>query len=272
MLNNFTLQIVSKLPQFNGQVMRPYFVDGVDTIGVWGNEPFELRFKNPTGQKVQIRLSLDGTDILTGKLAHTDVTNDGMWVVQAYGEMTLKAWPETNQKGREFVFTHEGLSVASHTHGNMEHKGIIAAAVFTETHTPRYDRFWLDQDQYFYGDRARVERWDGKLGNTSIGSTMDSAPVLSFNGNSKSAVGAGQEVMQKIGQTQGLVRPKLDRVIRVRHVWWSDLEDKLKNNNYNYSVHASGFPGDAERKLLDLSKVPSVGTKRDESFDRFLRV
>lgn len=130
---NYTLDIISHHPQFKGKNLRKYHVKGIDTVGAWGDEPFEIVFKNNTYQKIQVKLSVDGTDILTGQPADTNVSKD-MWVVNGYAELRLKAWPENNNGGAGFVFTSATNSVALHVHGDMSSRGIIAAAVFTEGH------------------------------------------------------------------------------------------------------------------------------------------
>lgn len=131
--SNYSLEIISHHSKFNEKSLRKYYVDGIDTVGAWGDEPFEIRFKNNSWQKIQVKLSLDGTDILTGKPADTQPSSD-MWVVNGYGTLSLKAWPETNNGGASFVFTSADNSVALHTHGDMSCRGIIAAAVFVEGH------------------------------------------------------------------------------------------------------------------------------------------
>lgn len=131
--SNYTLEIISHHPKFNAKSLKKYYVDGIETVGAWGDEPFEVRFRNNTWQKVQVKLSLDGTDILTGKPADTQVSKD-MWVVNGYSSISLKAWPETNFGGAAFIFTSANNSVAVHTHGDLSSRGIIAAAVFTEGH------------------------------------------------------------------------------------------------------------------------------------------
>jgi hypothetical protein len=131
--SNYTLEIISHHPKFNSKSLKKYYVDGIETVGAWGDEPFEIRFTNKTWQKVQVKISLDGTDVLTGKPADTLVSKD-MWVVSGYGTLCLKAWPEDNNGGAGFIFTSANNSVAVHTHGDLSSRGIIAAAVFTEGH------------------------------------------------------------------------------------------------------------------------------------------
>lgn len=130
---NYTLEIISHHPQFLNKSLRKYYVEGIETVGAWGDEPFEIIFKNNTWQKVQVKLSVDGTDVLTGKLADTEVNSD-MWMVNGYGTLSIKAWPENNNGGAQLVFTSANNSVAVHTHGNLSSRGIIAAAVYVEGH------------------------------------------------------------------------------------------------------------------------------------------
>jgi hypothetical protein len=130
---NYTLDVISHHPTFKNKNLRKYYVDGIETVGAWGDEPFEIRFKNNTWQKIQVKLSIDGTDIFTGARATTEVS-DKMWVVNGYDTLSIKAWPETNNGGAAFVFTSANNSVAVHTHGDLSSRGIIAAAVFTEGH------------------------------------------------------------------------------------------------------------------------------------------
>jgi hypothetical protein len=143
---NYTLEIISHHPTFKNKSLRKYYVEGIDTIGAWGDEPFEIKFTNHTYQKIQVKLSVDGTDLLTGDVADTEPNKD-MWVVNGYGTLSLKAWPETNNGGAQLVFTSANNSVAVHTHGNLSSRGIIAAAVFTEGHV---EPVRLNYPQYIY--------------------------------------------------------------------------------------------------------------------------
>ena len=284
MSDSFELEVVSHLPQFDGKVLKPWFLDGIDTVGVWGEEPFELRFRNKTGQKIQVRLSVDGTDVLTGKKAHTNTDNEGMWVVDAWGSMSLKAWPETNQKGRSFMFGKTGDSVAAHTHGDLSSKGIIAAAVFTEAYKPYVPSYTRFREDYWNGGFGGGGRFlggnaiPGVYGEVKTKGYVDMAPrgggTLSagigdyaapagssetFNLISDPAVGAGQEIQQAIGKAQGLVTPKLDRIVRVRYLWWDDVEARLVKHGFVKDGHPSGFPGNREERLANLGSTPTMG-------------
>src|SRR5947209_13312140 len=117
------------------RTLRQYHVENINTIGVFGDESFSIRFRNSSFNRVQVKLSLDGTDILTGQVANLDPQSK-MWVVNAYGTLELSAWPESHQGGAAFVFSTVENSVALHTHGDMFAKGFISAAVFIEGYAP----------------------------------------------------------------------------------------------------------------------------------------
>lgn len=156
---NYTLEIISHHPKFDKKSLRKYYVDGIETVGAWGDEPFEIVFKNHTWQKVQVKLSIDGTDILTGDKANTEVSKD-MWVVNGYGTLSLKAWPETNNGGAQLVFTSANNSVAVHTHGDLSCRGIIAAAVFTESYVPPAVLNVPVHHYHHYDYYRRMNWWD----------------------------------------------------------------------------------------------------------------
>jgi hypothetical protein len=145
----YSLDIISHHPDFKGKSLKQYDVEGIPTLGAYGSEEFEIRFTNHTAQKLQLKLSLEGTDILSGAKATTEPT-DKMWVVNAYSSLCVKAWPESDKGGATFVFTNAGNSVAVHTHGDVSCRGIIAAAVFVEGHVEpiHYEPWIITQPVY----------------------------------------------------------------------------------------------------------------------------
>src|SRR5690606_36952116 len=159
--------------------LKKYNIEGIETVGAWGDEPFEIRFTNHTWQKIQVKISIDGTDVLTGKLANTEVNND-MWVVNGYGTLKLKAWPENNNGGAAFLFTSANDSVAIHTHGDLSHRGIIAAAVFVEGHVEPVRINYtpvIDHHHHHYYQRAKssdyyYQTWIGGTTGGTLGGTL----------------------------------------------------------------------------------------------------
>ena len=282
---NYTLEIISNHPEFKNKSLRKYNVDGIETVGAWGDEPFEIKFKNNTWQKVQVKLSLDGTDILTGAPATTEVNKD-MWVVNGYATLTLKAWPETSHGGSQFVFTSADKSVAVNTHGDLSSRGIIAAAVYTEGHVepvrlnnyPNYN--WNIGDAPIFGGAFNGGTFNvgqqarNNLRRDLISETICSSDTKSYDSDdlsfsdsrargSKSleslvSVGAGQHVNQKITYVTGLVKPLLTETVKVRYLWWDELKSKLTEYNVP-APHPSGFPGDREQNIMSIGNTPKIG-------------
>ncbi len=285
---NYTLEIVSHHKQFANKSLRKYLVDGIETVGAFGDEPFEIRFKNNTYEKVQVKLSLDGTDILSGKPADTEVSKD-MWVVNGMGTLSLKAWPESSKGGASFVFTSADNSVAAHTHGDMSCRGIIAAAVFVEGYVEPYrindcrkggdDRFdyfstrnYTKSIQNNAGGPTGAGHMKRSRSNTyhydimEANSSLDASPAATEDIKSLVSIGAGQYVNQKISYVTGLIKPTLSETVKIKYFWWDDLKEKLRTET-EAKAQPSGFPGDKEHKHIDLKGTPRIGDKKG-SFQR----
>lgn len=260
----YTLEIISKEDR---KTFKEYKIDGHNKIGVRENEPFLIRFKNNTWKNVQVRISVDGTDVLTGNLAHTEPTPDGMWVVQGYKTMELSAWPETNEGGAEFIFGQTKDSVAANTHGNLSAKGLIAVAVFEED-APSI-KITYDSNKLDFGDNSIRELFTyASNSNNSYGwdkgyGREDSLSVKccsNFGADKRRglAVGAGSYVSQNITKTAGLSCPKLSCILQVKYEWWESLRSTLRNEY-------AAFPGNKTEKFINLGKTPRIHkkTKRD---------
>jgi hypothetical protein len=284
-MSQYTLDIISNHPDFSNKQLRKYNIDGIETVGAYGNEPFAIVFKNNSYQKVQVKLSMDGTDILTGELATTTASSK-MWVVGANEKLELKAFPETNNGGSRFVFTSAENSVALNTHGDLSHRGIIAAAVFIEGYVQPYLTFsgyyGCGSSGSNYGSRGILRSQTICSSNStnarltkSYEKCSDSIDGLSLSEpESLVAIGAGEYTNQEIQYVTGLTKPVFSEVVRVKYMWWSDLEEKLQHSRVE-DPNPTGFPGDKPIKNIDLSSVPKIRTKKasfkkeEQVFTRF---
>lgn len=266
-MRDYSLQVISHLPEFKGQRIVPYYVEGIDTIGVWGDEPFELKFTNHSANTVQVRLSVDGTDVLTAERAHAE-PHGKMFVVRPYQSMSLEAWPETTDGGARFLFGKTGASVALNTHGDLSNKGIIAAAVFVEGYVPPVR---TQYPYYFQGGgtlggmtynsaRPAAIRSRGITKNSLVDSTNDIFGLESLSLDVGPAVGAGETIKQAIGKADGLVKPTLDQTVRCRYLWWDDLQAKIGKYS-SAQQHPSGFTTHPE-KLANLKGTPRIERTR----------
>jgi hypothetical protein len=289
-MSDYIFSIASQDKRNVGEEFRVFRLDGEDVIGVEEKEPFELRFRNNTNQPVQIRLSVDGTDVLSGKPASTKPTGE-MFLVSPYDSMSLRAWPESMQGGARFVFTTTEKSVAVNTHGNTSGIGLIAAAIYTDYYStptvfsPMFQsnslRFARDSRRSLMADKRMKGRSYGSGtkgatlgGDVTKGVSLDfcAAPASSDSlGDiaemSNMAVGAGEYTDQTLIKAAGLRRPVLDEVIQVRYLPW----EKLRHLVAKEVVGVTAFPGD-QQPGIDLSKVPRTKStaRRQPEIYRFL--
>lgn len=237
---NYELLIIIKAPETMNRRLVTYPIDDDNVVGAFGQEPYAIRFKNNSPDKIEVRLSVDGTDVMTGAPASTSATG-ARFVVAPRGVCELAAWPESNKGGARFLFTDaQSGSVAAHTHGDMFSVGYIAAAVFVEGHVAPTTRF-VTRGGWGEGDGS-----PHTMGAMRGGGVMRSA-----------GTGAGEYARQEIGTATGLREPRLSAIVRVRYMWWDDLVTNLKSRGIAPSqAHAEtpGFPGD--RFGIDLGNTP----------------
>lgn len=246
-MKNYELTVISHHPRFKNQALIPYYVDGIDTIGVWGQEAFGLKFTNNTDKSVQVRLSLDGTDILTGKLATTEASGK-MFLVAAHSSLHVEAWPETMEGGARFVFGNVENSVAIHTHGNLANKGIIAASVYEESYSPKA---YVTKSHIPYG-RMDLQPYPfvDLFGSWVSPIHLESRSVEINKGQCMigPAVGAGETVKQALKEVEGLHNLRFALNLRMRYVWYDDLKEKI--NKFTQS-----------RSLINLGNTPRLGDR-----------
>jgi hypothetical protein len=250
--NKYSLEIISSE---GNRKYKTHNVGGINTIGVYENEPFKIRFKNNSFKKVQVRVSVDGTDVLTGEKAST-ATLGRMWVVNGYETLELKAWPEDNEGGSEFLFGHADDSVAAHTHGDMSAKGLIAVAVFEEGYveTPKtIFPQWGGRRYKLSASRNRSYSKSILRGGSSNNPTYDLLGEKVDCCEQGPAVGAGDYQDQKITKVAGLTTPEFKGIVQVKYEWWTNLKSKLRNVTPKHQA----FPGD---KGIDLKSTPKLET------------
>jgi hypothetical protein len=256
----YVLSILSKHPEFKDKTLIPYGIDDERVVGVFGDEPYAVRLDNCSYDRIEVRISIDGPDILTGEPATTLATGK-RWVVEPRGTLLLETWPETQQGGARFLFADSKSSVAVHTRGDARDVGVIAAAVFKETPV---------REQYTGGRMTKGITRGGPRGSSSVrtqsveasfkqsrdlaGATMDSRSIA--------GTGAGVYAEQRITQVAGLRNPVLAEVLRLRYLWWDTLVSKLKEKGISPSAVSGfpGFPGNKPFKGIDLGSTPRETT------------
>lgn len=254
------IEIISRHPQFIGRAMRIYALNAAPHIGVWGDEPYAIRLINDGGQRIGVRLSIDGTDVLTGKPASTSAEGS-MLMLNAYQQSEIKAWPESAHGGAALVFRQAEASVAKHTHGDTRSMGVIAAAVFIEGWEPPVYR----------GPMLGVSSMDSHV--MRGGGSLETMAKRGGAGT-----GAGEYQSQEMHTVQGFRRPTLREQIAIHYMWWDELQAALRASGQTEAAMSgraeNGFPGDASFSGINIGSTPrqSPGSCSPHmSFERFAR-
>lgn len=252
-MNKYELSLLSFL---NGKKeFVAYTIQDIQTIGVFGNEPYGIRLKNFSQKRIQVKIVIDGTDILTGKAANKSSSED-CWVVEAGGELQLNAWPETMSRGGRFVFTSAENSVAVCTRGDIHARQMITALVFEEGYNPPV--YTTEQNVSWRVGRIDPRGFESSRGDEQLKSI---GPMT----------GVGETIEQKIIQTKGLIQPIEGPLLQVRYLWWDDLKQLLKQEGVpQKTMYPTGFVED--RQLADLGKTPRLGSMPQPTTQEYQRL
>jgi hypothetical protein len=115
---------------------REYGWRGQRYIAGEAGEPYQIRLRNLSGERVLVVLAIDGVNAVSGETASRRQTG---YVLAPRGETVVVGWRKTLSTAAQFYFTDRGDSYASRT-GRPDDLGVIGAAVFTERRP-----VWRDQ-------------------------------------------------------------------------------------------------------------------------------
>jgi hypothetical protein len=92
-------------------------------------EEYELRLRNPSGERVAVALSVDGLNTIDAD--QTSAWNASKWVIEPYETITISGWQMSSERARKFYFTTERDSYAAKL-GRKADVGVITAVFFRE--------------------------------------------------------------------------------------------------------------------------------------------
>lgn len=123
----------------NGVTLPEYYARGRGYVEALEGAEYELRIRNPLGERVAVALAVDGLNTIDAR--HTSATNASKWVIEPYGTITISGWQMSSDRARHFYFTTERDSYGAKL-GQTSNLGVISAVFFRERHpvvivTPR---------------------------------------------------------------------------------------------------------------------------------------
>lgn len=154
----YTVEIVAD----DGGTMDTFFHKGRYYVRGATDRAYTVRVVNPTAQRVEAVISIDGLDVIDGESG--DLGKRG-YIVPAYGEVRIDGWRTSLDNVAAFRFSAVKNSYAGRK-GKARNVGVIAVAVFAEQAQAMIvapepdDEPYYDEDEG-YGDVERYldRRW-----------------------------------------------------------------------------------------------------------------
>lgn len=113
----------------DGRPLRECYDRGRPYVEAIRDAEYEIRLRNPSGNRVAVALSVDGLSTIDAR--QSSAWNASKWVIEPYQTITISGWQMNSEQARRFYFTTERDSYAAKL-GRAGNIGVISAVVFRE--------------------------------------------------------------------------------------------------------------------------------------------
>lgn len=113
----------------DGRALAEYYSRGDVYIEALRGAEYEVRLRNPSGNRVAVALFVDGMNTIDA--SRTSAWDASKWVIEPYQTITISGWQMSSDRARKFYFTTERDSYAA-KRGNTANIGLISAVFFRE--------------------------------------------------------------------------------------------------------------------------------------------
>ncbi len=120
----YTVEVVAE----DGDVLGTFFHKGRYYVHGASGQRYTIRVSNPTSQRVEAVVSVDGLDVIDGE--NGDIRKRG-YVVPAYGEVRIEGWRTSLADVASFRFSSVKSSYAGKK-AKARNVGVVAVAIFAE--------------------------------------------------------------------------------------------------------------------------------------------
>ena len=117
----------------NGRPLAEYYARGRTYVEALHGSEYELRIRNPSGNRVAVALAVDGLNTIDAR--HISAWNSSKWVIEPYQSITIAGWQMSTERARRFYFTDERDSYGAKL-GQTANLGVISAVIFRERERP----------------------------------------------------------------------------------------------------------------------------------------
>ena len=225
-------------------------------------ERYTIRVVNPTGNRIEAVVSVDGLDVVDGEAG--DLHKRG-YVVPPYGETRIEGFRTSTEDVATFRFSSVDGSYAGQK-GKARNVGVIAVALFEEQHAP--------EQQIIVGEKERNYRYDyesdldasdgggyrgaaeGKSAPRDRVSTADKAPSRRVRTMDERAPAPSPTTT---GSSVGAVRPSAPPPPR------PDMRKKQIESDSNYDDYGGDYEEAPVTQNAPKTERPGLGTEFGES-------
>ena len=182
----------------NGRPLAEYAGRGRYYVEALEGAEYELRIRNPLGERVAVALSVDGMNSIDAR--RSSAWDASKWVIGPYQTITISGWQMSSSRARRFYFTTERDSYGAKL-GRTANLGVISAVFFRERQplvvVPPPRRPWpYEDDGRDRNDSKRKSEAPSSQGRDSAGAR--SAEAYPMPDEESAATGIGRNVRNDV--------------------------------------------------------------------------
>lgn len=200
----------------DGRPVSEYFTRGRTYIEAIRGTEYELRIRNPSGDRVAVALSVDGLNTIDAK--HTSAVKASKWVIEPYQSITISGWQMSTERARRFYFTNEGDSYGAKL-GQTSNLGVISAVVFRE----RRREVTTVQPRPIYREDKEKNRAEAPAESAARKSSAGDSRVASPSLDDYAATGIGRSVRNDVRWVNMELESQPAAELNIRYEYYSAL-------------------------------------------------
>jgi hypothetical protein len=204
----------------NGRSLEEYAARGRHYVEALEGEEYELRIRNPLGERVAVALSVDGMNSIDAR--RSSAWEASKWVIGPYQTITISGWQMSSSRARRFYFTTERDSYGAKL-GRTANLGVISAVFFRERQPvvvvvppPRPRPYEDDRIERRSENKRRADAPSSSQGRESAGAAK-SADAYPGPDDESAATGIGRNVRNDVSWTNMDLQSRAVAEVTIRY-------------------------------------------------------
>ncbi len=203
----------------HGRPLAEYFARGRTYVEALRGAEYELRIRNPSGDRVAVALAVDGLNTIDAR--HTSAWNSSKWVIEPYQTITIGGWQMSTARARRFYFTDERDSYGAKL-GQTANLGVISAVIFREQRRP----ITINPPRPISrDDRAKTQREESspRSADNQAGESASKSAIAPEPNDDYAATGIGRSVRNDVYWVNMELESQPAAELTIRYEYYSAL-------------------------------------------------